>query len=59
MLDVGDIAHYPQKEGGELRRIEHWNVSVVFLYRRHTFVKFEHRLRVITAVPLPRLLSEN
>ncbi|KAJ7183165.1 hypothetical protein C8R46DRAFT_1307300 [Mycena filopes] len=24
---VGDIAHYPQSETGELRRIEHWNVA--------------------------------
>ncbi|KAJ7678510.1 hypothetical protein B0H17DRAFT_944488 [Mycena rosella] len=25
---VGDIAHYPQVETGEFRRIEHWNASV-------------------------------
>jgi NADPH-dependent 2,4-dienoyl-CoA reductase/sulfur reductase-like enzyme len=24
---VGDIAHFPQAETGEVRRIEHWNVS--------------------------------
>ncbi|KAJ7454778.1 hypothetical protein FB451DRAFT_1279347 [Mycena latifolia] len=24
---VGDIAHYPQAETGEFRRIEHWNVA--------------------------------
>ncbi|KAJ7746649.1 hypothetical protein B0H16DRAFT_1556608 [Mycena metata] len=24
---VGDIAHYPQSETGEFRRIEHWNVA--------------------------------
>ena len=24
---IGDIAHYPQAETGEVRRIEHWNVS--------------------------------
>ena len=23
---IGDIAHYPQPETGDLRRIEHWNV---------------------------------
>lgn len=26
---IGDIALYPQPGTGELRRIEHWNVSVV------------------------------
>ena len=29
---IGDIASYPQHSTGELRRIEHWNVS-----RRQTF----------------------
>lgn len=24
---IGDIAHYPQAPTGDLRRIEHWNVS--------------------------------
>lgn len=36
---IGDIAHFPQAETGEVRRIEHWNVSVYeFVMQYHIVV---------------------